>query len=164
MLWEMLLYPWRRGTILSYWTDTGIEKDVLLQGLLHQLREAGYPTLTDSGWNRWDLTCDEDLWSCLPIDVVVENHGGQKRLARFRLSWKFAPLSKGILWACGGFLALGLLRAQPWMVGMASLAAVVAFSLVASKGAAVMREVSEIVRDVAASLKLLPLNGKNGNR
>jgi len=163
MLWEMLLYPWRRGTILSYWTDTGIEKDVLLQALLHELREAGYPTLTDSGWNRWDLTCDEDLWSCLPIDVVVENHGGHKRLARFRLSWKFAPLSKGILWACGGFLALGLLHSRPWMAGIVSVAALAGLSLVAYTSGSVMREVGEIARDVAAKLKLLPLNDRNGN-
>lgn len=157
---DMLWYPWKRHMILSYWTDTGIEKDALLQPLLHQLREGGYPTLIDSGWNPWDLAIDEHLWSRLPIAVVVENHGGHKRLARFRLSWKFTPFSKGILWACGGFVALGLLSLRPWVVGMTSVAMLAGLSLVAYTSGAVMREVSEMIRDVAAKLKLLPLNGQ----
>ena len=41
---------WKRRVILSYWTEDGIEKDAILQSLIQQLREGGYPTLTDSGW------------------------------------------------------------------------------------------------------------------
>ena len=95
--------------ILSYWTEDGIEKDAILQSLIQQLREGGYPTLHDSGWKPWDLAIDEHLWSRIPIEVVVENHGESKRLARFRISWHLAPVAKAILWTCGVFLILGML-------------------------------------------------------
>jgi glycosyltransferase involved in cell wall biosynthesis len=156
----MVVYPWRRHTVLSYWTDAGVEKETLLQGLLHQLREAGYPTLTDSGWNPWDLTIDAHLWARIPIEVVAENHGGEKRLVRFRLSCKFASLSKGLLWACGGFLVLGLLHAHPWMVEIAGAAVLACLSFVAYRSAAVVHEVCEMIKAVAAESKLLALHEK----
>jgi hypothetical protein len=148
---------WRRRVILSYWTETGIEKEVILQSLIQQLREGGYPTLTDSGWKPWDLAIDEHLWSRIPIEVVVENHGESKRLARFRISWQLAPVAKAILWTCGGFLALGMLEFEPWLAGMASTAALGGFLWVTLKSASAIQELSLMVREVAAKLKLLPI-------
>jgi hypothetical protein len=151
---------WRRRAKLAYWTEDGIEKDVILQPLIQQLREAGYPTLTDSGWKPWDLAVDGHLWSRVPIDVLVENHGGSKRLARFRISWKLAPMAKATLWTCGGLLALGVLEHQTWMVGMASLTAGAIFSWITYKSTSIIHEVGEMVNHVAAQLKLSPLSSK----
>jgi hypothetical protein len=148
--------------VLSYWTDTGVEKEALLQPLLQQLHEAGYPTFTDSGWKPWDLMVDGQLWSRIPLDVVVENHGGSKRLARIRISRQFAPISKGILWTCGSLLILGLLQARPWMAGAASVVALGSCLWVAYQSASVIHEIYDIGKDVAAQLKLLPINGNNG--
>jgi O-antigen biosynthesis protein len=148
---------WRRRVILSYWTEDGIEKDAILQALIQQLREGGYPTLTDSGWKPWDLAIDEHLWSRMPIEVVVENHGESKRLARFRISWQLAPVAKAILWTCGGFLVLGMLEFAPWLVAVASIAAVVGFLWVTLKSVSAVQEMSTVVREVAAELKLLPI-------
>jgi O-antigen biosynthesis protein len=153
--WE----AWRRWTILSYWAENGIDKDVILQHLIQQLRESGYPTLTDSGWKPWDLAIDEHLWSRIPIDVVVENHGGSKRLTRFRLSWHLAPVAKAILWTGGGFLVLGLLDLEPWLVVVAGLAALAGFLWVTLKSVSAIHEMSRMIRDVAAQLKLLPVSG-----
>jgi O-antigen biosynthesis protein len=160
----LLWGAWRQQAVLSYWTDTGVEKGAILQPLLQQLHEAGYPTFTDSGWKPWDLTVDGQLWSRIPLDVVVENHGGSKRLARIRISWKFAPISKGILWTCASLLILGLLQARPWMAGVASVVALSSCSWVAYQSASVIHEIYDMVKDVAAKLKLLPINGNNGHR
>jgi GT2 family glycosyltransferase len=148
---------WRRRVILSYWAEDGIEKDAILQSLIQQLREGGYPTLTDSGWKPWDLAIDEHLWSRIPIEVVVENHGEAKRLARFRISWHLAPVAKTILWTCGGFLALGMLEVEPGLVAVASTAALAGFLWVTLKSMSAIREMSMMVREVAAKLKLLPI-------
>jgi GT2 family glycosyltransferase len=148
---------WRRRVILSYWTEDGIEKDAILQSLIQQLREGGYPTLTDSGWKPWDLAIDEHLWSRIPIEVVVENHGESKRLARFRISWHLAPVAKAILSTCAGFLALGMLEVEPGLVAVASIAALAGFLWVALKSMSAIQEMSMMVRRVAAKLKLLPI-------
>ena len=145
--------------MLSYWTEDGIEKDAILQSLIQQLREGGYPTLHDSGWKPWDLAIDEHLWSRIPIEVVVENHGGSKRLARFRLSWHLAPVAKAILWTCGVFLVLGMLGSKAWLVAVAGVAALAGFSWVTLKSGSAIQEMSQMIRDVATRLKLLPING-----
>ena len=150
---------WRRRVMLSYWTEDGIEKDAILQSLIQQLRESGYPTLHDSGWKPWDLAIDEHLWSRIPIEVVVENHGGSKRLARFRVSWHLAPVAKALLWTCGVFLVLGMLESKPWLVAVAGVAALAGFSWVALKSGSAIQEMDQMIRDVVANLKLLPING-----
>jgi hypothetical protein len=160
LLRRFLSGAWRRYATLSYWAADGIEKDAILQPLIQQLREAGYPTLTDSGWKPWDLAIDGHLWSRIPIDVVVENHGGSKRLARFRISWQLAPVAKAILWTCVGFLALGVLEEQLWMVGAANLIALALFSGVAYKHTSVIHEIGEMVKVTAAQLQLLPIESK----
>jgi hypothetical protein len=152
---------WKRRVTLSYWTEDGLEKDTVLQPLIQQLREAGYPTLTDSGWKPWDLAIDGHLWSRMPIDVVVENHGGSKRLVRLRISWKLTPVSKTLLWTCGGFLVLGVLDGQLWMVGAASLTALAILAWIAYKSTSAIHATSEMIRALAAQLQLLPINGKH---
>jgi GT2 family glycosyltransferase len=150
---------WKRRAILSYWTEEGIEKDVILQSLIQHLREGGYPTLTDSGWKPWDLAIDEHLWSRIPIEVVVENHGASKRLARFRISWHLAPVAKAILWTCGGLLILGMLEFKPWLVAVTGIGTLAGFSWVMLKSMSAVEEISKMIRVVAAKLKLLHLNG-----
>jgi GT2 family glycosyltransferase len=159
-LWQRFLGGvWRRRAARAFWTEDGLEKDAILQLMIQHLREAGYPTLTDSGWKPWDLAVDGHLWSRIPIDVVVENHGGAKRLARFRVSWKLTPVSKAILWTCGGFLALGVLEGQLWMVGVAGLAVLTIFLWILYKSTSVIHEIGEMTRRIAAQLHLLPVDG-----
>ena len=160
-LWQRFLGGvWRRRAARAFWTEDGLEKDAILQLMIQHLREAGYPTLTDSGWKPWDLAIDGHLWSRIPIDVVVENHGGAKRLARFRISWKLTPVSKAILWTCGGFLALGVLEGQLWMVGVASLAVLTIFLWIMYKSTSVIHEIGEMIGRIAAQLRLLPVDGR----
>jgi glycosyltransferase involved in cell wall biosynthesis len=149
---------WQRRRVLSYWTQDGVEKEDILQALIQRLREGGYPTLHDSGWKPWDLAVDEHLWLRIPLEVVVENHGGTKRLARFRVSWHLAPVARAILWTCGVFLALGVLESVPWLTALAGVAALAGFSWVTFKSISAIQEMSQMIRRVAADLNLLPLD------
>jgi hypothetical protein len=158
----LVRHPWQRRKTLSYWTESGIEKETILHPLLQRCREAGYPILTDTGWKAWDLAIDEHPWACMPIVVVLENHGGVKRLARIRIAWNFTPLSKGLLWTCAGLLGLGFLETQPWLVGTAGALLLVSTVWVAYRSTSVMQRACHMVNDVAAKFALMPLTGRNG--
>jgi len=136
----------------------------LLHPLLQHLRAAGYPALSDTGWKPWDLAIDGHPWAYIPIEVVLENHGGTKRLARIRISWHFTPLSRGVLWVGAGLLGLGVLEAQPWLVGTAGVILPVGVLQVAYQSASVIQQACRVVKDVAAQLGLIPLLARNGRR
>jgi GT2 family glycosyltransferase len=159
---EWLRHPWQRHRTLAYWTESGLDKEALLQPLLHRCRAAGYPTLADTGWKAWDLAIDEHPWACMPIVAVLENHGGTKRLVRLRIGWIFTPLAKGVLWTGAGLLGLGLLETQPWLVGATGLVLLAGVVRVAHRSAAVMQQVCEMVKEVAAKFPLIPLSDGNG--
>ncbi len=164
VIWGVMRQPWRRHITLAYWTESGIEKSALLHPLLQHLRAAGYPALNDTGWKPWDLAIDGHPWAHIPIEVVLENHGGTKRLARIRISWHFTPLSRGVLWVGAGLLGLGVLEAQPWLVGTAGVILPVGVLQVAYQSASVIQQACRVVKDVAAQLGLIPLLARNGRR
>jgi hypothetical protein len=68
-------------------------------------------------------------------------------------------VAKAILWTCGVFLVLGMLESKPWLVGVAGVAALAGFSWVTLRSGSVIQEMGQMIRNVAANLKLLPLNG-----
>jgi hypothetical protein len=70
-----------------------------------------------------------------------------------------APVAKVILWTCGVFLVLGILEFKPWLVGVAGISALAGFSWVTLKSGSAIQEMSQMIRHVAASLKLVPING-----
>ena len=73
---------WReRAFYLSYWSERGDEKEVLLGGLMRFLTPQKYFIVTDQGWNDWDLKIARGLWSRALVLVCTENHGGDEAAA-----------------------------------------------------------------------------------
>jgi hypothetical protein len=70
-----------------------------------------------------------------------------------------APVAKAILWTCGVFMVLGMLESKAWLVVVAGVAALAGFSWVTFKSGSAIQELSQMIRDVATRLKLLPING-----
>jgi glycosyltransferase involved in cell wall biosynthesis len=68
----------RRKICLSYWSETGVEKEKCLDVLLGLLREKGCLVEIDDGWQRWDLQIRRGSLGGR-IKVLVQNHGGKKR-------------------------------------------------------------------------------------
>ena len=89
---------WReRAFYLSYWSERGDEKELLLGGLLRFLTPQKYFIVTDQGWNDWDLKIARGLWSRAFVLVCTENHGGMKRLLRVRCAMRLSRLSAFVL-------------------------------------------------------------------
>ena len=85
---------WRdRGFALSFWSENGVEKETIL----HKVREAvvarKYLVLVDQGWSDWDLEIHGGLWSRARIKVAAENHGGERRVLRFKCELRSSRLA-----------------------------------------------------------------------
>ena len=88
------LISWReRAFFLSYWTEAGLEKESLLQGLMAFLVPRKYFILLDQGWSDWDLEIYRGLWSRVQVKMCTENHGGSKRLLRVRCALRMSQLA-----------------------------------------------------------------------
>jgi glycosyltransferase involved in cell wall biosynthesis len=70
----------------NYWNEQGVERLAFLQTLLEALDRDGWQARADSGWDEFDVTIYGDRFSKVIVKTVAENHGGQKRLLRGRMS------------------------------------------------------------------------------
>jgi hypothetical protein len=70
-----------------------------------------------------------------------------------------APVAKATLWTCGGLLTLGMLEHRPWLVAAAGLVTLASFSWITLKSLSAIQEMTNMIRVVAAKLKLLPIHG-----
>jgi hypothetical protein len=73
----MLDWP-RRKICLSYWSETGIEKEECLDVLIRLLREKGCFVEIDDGWQSWDLQIRRGPLGG-QIKILVQDHGEKKR-------------------------------------------------------------------------------------
>jgi O-antigen biosynthesis protein len=127
---------WRdRAFYLSYWSERGDEKELLLGGLLRFLTPQKYFIVTDQGWNDWDLKIARGLWSRAFVLVCTENHGGAKRLLRVRCAMRLSRLSAFVLRAFAAATAAALILDMPKaaaVIGVLGLAqgALIAFRTV----------------------------------
>ena len=89
-----LQIAWRdRAFCLSYWTETGLEKESLIQEVMNFLLNRKYFIVVDSGWSDWDLEIYRGLWSRAQIKICSENHGGSKRLLRVRCALRMSQFA-----------------------------------------------------------------------
>ncbi len=85
---------WReRAFFLCYWTEAGLEKESLLQGVIDFLLLHKYFIVIDQGWSDWDLEIYRGLWSRVQVKMCTENHGGGKRLMRVRCALRMSRLA-----------------------------------------------------------------------
>lgn len=75
-------FPWRRKW--THWTETWHAPDARLRGLESQLRNRGAVVRRGGDFDRWDLELRAGLLGAVRIDLVVEEHGQGKQLARYR--------------------------------------------------------------------------------
>ncbi|HVB17924.1 MAG TPA: glycosyltransferase [Stellaceae bacterium] len=119
---------WReRAFVLSYWSESGAEKEVLLGGLMDFLLPQKYFVVADTGWSKWDLKISRGLWSRALVTVCAENHGGMKRLLRVRCAMRLSSLARMVLRAIAVLVAASLILGSPILalaflaVGIANL-------------------------------------------
>lgn len=97
---------WRgRAFVLSYWSETGTEKEAVIGALMRELAAVNLPLTLDTGWSDWDIAIDGNAAATARVTAAEENHGADKRLLRVRCALRPTQLTR---WALGGFAALAL--------------------------------------------------------
>ncbi len=79
---------------VQYWTDQGTERLTFLQRMLEILDRDRWQAHIDSGWDEYDVCVYGDRWSRVLVKTVAENHGGQQRLLRAKLTADWTFLAK----------------------------------------------------------------------
>src|SRR5579864_1401248 len=102
-----------RAFYLSYWSERGDEKELLLGALMAFLAPQKYFIVPDQGWNDWDLKIARGLWSRAFVTVCTENHGGMKRLLRVRCAMRLSRLSAFVLRSYAAAAAAALILDAP---------------------------------------------------
>ena len=143
--------------VLSYWNETGTEKEALLGALMRGCGAASYPVAMDAGWGDWDIEIAGGPAGAARILIVGENHGADKRLLRVRSALRLSPCARVAL---GGFGALTLLSlAAGWVLPAAIFAALTA---VAAGGVAwqlgrFVRRLHALIEVAARECALVPV-------
>jgi GT2 family glycosyltransferase len=121
---------WRRraGKLLgrrqvALWSENGVTREKLLEGLLQVTAEHRWFVRIDPGWSSHDVRFYGDRWCKTDLSTVTENHGGGHQLTKVRLR-PAATLFQKALW-----IGLAYLLALAW--GIYPPAALVLSPLVA---------------------------------
>ncbi len=149
---------WReRAFYLSYWSEHGDEKELLLGGLLRFLTPQKYFIVTDQGWNDWDLKIARGLWSRALVLVCTENHGGMKRLLRVRCAMRLSRLSAVILRGYAAITAAALILDAPAAAAVIGGIGLLQAALIAWRTLEFGRLMHAIIETVAKSQGVSPV-------
>lgn len=101
--------------------------DDWLQPIEDALQSDGASVPRGGDYDRWDLEVRGGLLGCARLMSAVEEHGGGKQLARFRLWPRVAPVATIIMIVLAA-MALGAEIDHSWIafLGLSALAAVLA--------------------------------------
>ncbi|HWI29810.1 MAG TPA: glycosyltransferase [Stellaceae bacterium] len=149
---------WRdRAFYLSYWSEGGDEKELLLGGLMRFLTPQKYFIMTDQGWNDWDLKIARGLWSRAFVLICTENHGGMKRLLRVRCAMRLSRLSTFILRAFAVATAAALILDQPEAAAVVGVLGLAQGALIAYRTVEFGRLMRGIIATVAKNQGATPV-------
>jgi GT2 family glycosyltransferase len=147
----------RRAFHLSYWSESGAEKEVLLAGVMAFLKPHKYFVMPDTGWSDWDVKIARGLFSRALLLVCSENHGGGKRLLQARCAMRLSGSARALLRLYAALAAFALIFGWPLAAaaiggfGLAS-AAVMGYHL-----ASFARVMHCVIETVAEQARLTPL-------
>jgi O-antigen biosynthesis protein len=149
---------WReRAFHLSYWSETGAEKEILLGGLTDFLVRQKYLVVPDTGWSKWDLKIARGLCGRSLVTVCSENHGGSKRLLRVRCAVRLSHPALFLVRSYAVVSAFALILGSPLVgtvigaVGMANV------GVICYQALGLGRLMHRIIEAVAKQARLTPL-------
>ncbi|MBV9862301.1 MAG: glycosyltransferase [Alphaproteobacteria bacterium] len=149
---------WRtRAFVLSYWDESGAEKETLLAGLMDFLLPQKYFVVVDTGWSNWDLKIARGLWSRALVMVCAENHGGAKRLLRVRCAMRLSRFAQFLVRVYAGLVALALILGSPLGALILGAVALVNLALIGWRLVTFGRLMHGIIETVARQARLSPV-------
>jgi len=149
---------WReRSFQLSYWSEAGLEKEVLLGGLTDFLVPQKYLVSADTGWSNWDLKIARGLWSRCLVTVCTENHGSSKRLLRVRCAMRLSQLALFVLRGYAVLTAFALILGWPIVAAVVGGLGMLNIGLMGWQVVDFGLLMHRIVETVAKQARLVPL-------
>ncbi|MBV9860021.1 MAG: glycosyltransferase [Alphaproteobacteria bacterium] len=146
-----------RAFLLSYWSEAGAEKEILLGGLMEFLLPQKYFVVVDTGWSNWDLKIARGLWSRALLMVCAENHGGAKRLLRVRCAMRLSRLARFLVRVYAAAIAAALILGAPLAAALIGALALVNGGAMAWQLVVFGRIMHRIVETVARQTRLAAL-------
>jgi GT2 family glycosyltransferase len=145
---------WNRTLSVAFWTEDGLEKESLLQGLQAAVAARKYFVLVDQGWSEWDLEVYGGLWSRARVKVATEYHGAGRRVLRVKCSLQGSLLTR--LGAAGTLLGgiLGVALGSPPLVAASLGAAAIGATAFAREGLSLGRTLHRALTAVARQSRL----------
>ena len=156
---------WReRAFDLAFWSETGTEKEVLIDGLMRFLVPQKYFVVPDAGWSGWDLKIARGLCSRALVLVCSENHGGAKRLLRVRCSMRLSRPALFLLRGYALLTALALLLGWPVAAAVLAAAGLVNLLIMGTRLAVFARLMHRIIEAVAKPAGVIPVEPRRDAR
>lgn len=149
--------PTRSRRRLQFWSDTGIDRESLLNCVQSLLHAEEWRYSMDTGWTNWDLQIYGSFWWKLDLLTVTEYHGGPECLTRARLSLRPRSMTK---LAIGLLVAVGVAAgwSTTWWWGLLALPPLL---WLLWRGRRLRHAVAEVVFDAAEQSGLTPLTGSD---
>jgi glycosyltransferase involved in cell wall biosynthesis len=145
-----------RSIYLSYWTESGAEKESILQGVMDFLIPRKYFIAVDQGWSDWDLKIYRGLWSRVLIQVCTENHGGNKRLFRVKSSFCMSRIAPIILSGWALVAVLFFCFEMPLVAIAAICFGLFSGLVIINQSIVFARTIYRVLESVAAELNFVP--------
>ncbi|HKW91532.1 MAG TPA: glycosyltransferase [Methylomirabilota bacterium] len=152
---QALPWSWReRSFSAAFWTESGLEKETILHGLVDVLTARKYFVLVDQGWSEWDLDVHGGIWACGRIKVCGENHGGERRVLRVKCSLRTSRLTRGVLLGAVVAAGLGLHLGLPVLAAAGAAIGLVTGAALVREGLALGRTLYDALHSVARRARL----------
>jgi GT2 family glycosyltransferase len=120
-----------RRLLLSFWSESSVEKEQCLDALFRFFRPRNYPVTIDNGWDPWDASVHRGLWVRCDLKLLVQDHGSSKRQIDVGLSLRQTAVARlltgGLVvgaalaiaagsWATGAVFGLAVLAQQGFLI------------------------------------------------
>jgi glycosyltransferase involved in cell wall biosynthesis len=147
-----------RGVVLSYWNETGGEKEILLRPLMRISAAENYSVAMDEGWEDWDVAIAGGPAGGARILVAVENHGADKRLLRAHSTLYPSGLARAVVGGFAGLTAVSLILGWTTAAAMSAILALAAGGLTVWQLALFARRLQAMIEVAAGESALVPVD------
>ncbi|MDZ8185420.1 MAG: hypothetical protein RMX96_11270 [Nostoc sp. ChiSLP02] len=149
---------WRdRGYELSYWTETAMEKESLLQKVMDLFLAHKYFIVTDGGWSDWDLEIYRGIWSKVQLKVCTENHGGKKRVIKVWCGLRMSQLATMAMFGYSLFAIVAIILGMPEVAAVTAVLGLLNASVILYENFQLGRILYQVLENIAKRVYLLPI-------
>jgi O-antigen biosynthesis protein len=110
-----------RNHALTTWSETWLGPESRLETIERDLKAAGGAVLRGGDFEQWDLELRSGIFGSARLLSTVEEHGGGKQLARFRVWARVSGAAVLLTIALGGLAAAAFIGGSPFVAAVVGL-------------------------------------------